>query len=132
MGYTTVHIRNEQDLDKHVRWCIANYDGLFTTRQDVLHHIFMVTGGGYDWEEDGSLSTFQDLEEKWNGEPIKPPVPQIPHPDILTREPYPGSYKSYCIYAEMPENAHPDLRSAAEEAMKAVKDWRNRIFDPSI
>lgn len=124
MPWRTITIRNEQELDEHVRWCLANYSILFNTRQDVLFQIFMELGGGYDWTEDGYLVTWADQYEGL------PPVDEIPQPDVLTHKPHRfyTDTNAFCV----PDNAPYGLREAALEAQRAVVSYIINSFDPGI
>jgi hypothetical protein len=103
------------DLDLHIRQALATYPMLFKTRKDVLQHIFIVLGSGYEWGEDGRLYTFE-MDNK--DEPRQaPPVAEIPQPDVMTCTPHP----SMGIASKIPENTVPLLRQAAEEA---IADWK--------
>lgn len=125
------------DLDTHVRQCLATYSTMWRTRLDVLHHIFIVGGSGYEWGKDGELYVLS------GGNLLLPVEGDLP-PDVLTNRPYPWAQ----LATQIPENARPELRAAALEilavwevalaeykrakaknANPAVRAFRQRIVD---
>lgn len=110
MSYHWIKINN---LDLHIRKVLANYPTVFKTRLDVLHHIFIVLGSGYEWRGN-ELYTMDD------GELDKlPPIKHLP-PDYLNAYPYP----SPGIIRELPDNARPEIRQAALEILDI---WRKAL-----
>ena len=65
-------------VDQHIKSLMLTYPGLFKCRMDVLKHLFMVNGNGYEWDDMGCLAQrmsmngevsalnmdFSDLEEE--------------------------------------------------------------------
>lgn len=108
------------DLDRHVRQCLAysynhvvDHVYLFKTRLDVLHHIFIVGGSGYEWGDDGELYYLDPNHEFEHLVPIA----ELPEMDYLNEYPYP----SLGIAKHIPDNARPEIKAAVLEVIAAWK-----------
>lgn len=79
-----------------IRRCLWSYPTLFQSRTDVLRHLFLTIGGGYEWDGGDLVSVFpEDRDDKPSSEVYVDP------------ERFPGTYD--------------DLRAERDEEYRAVR-----------
>jgi hypothetical protein len=98
-----------------VRDCIAKYPSLFQSRTQVLHHVFVVLGCGYEWEKGKLVGSKMGPPRKFQ---IPPHAVEILAAHTMPIEhPYP--WCDMCNLAEMPTDADEDWKAAGEEIRAA-------------
>lgn len=100
--------------------CIARYPTLFGSRTEVLHHLFIVLGCGYRWFSGALVETFPEKQEDM--------IPREEAKRIAQRteqinDPYP--WYGSCNLAEMPDDALPEWKAAADEIRAAIPGLPN-------
>jgi len=103
-------------VERTIEDMIARYPSLFQSRTQALHHLFVVLGCGYEWQN-GELV---DRHSERRADRIPRSAAKIlaRHRPPLERPPYP--YCEMCNLATMPTTAKAAWKAAAREARAAL------------
>lgn len=91
--------------ENFVRTRILAYPLIYTSRTEVLHHVFCVIGNGYEWSEEGTVVS-TDERSPWNKEEELIRIEK----DLETYEPFiqeflrPGMVERYLTELETVNN----------------------------
>lgn len=104
-------------VDWIVEDCIAKYPGLFPSRTDVLHHLFVVLGCGYEWQDGRLVDKHMWDREAREDQISRSEARRIAQLKTVIDDPYP--WCDLCNLATMPDDVEPDWRVAALEITEA-------------
>lgn len=102
-------------VDLAIENAIAYYPSLFSSRTEVLHHMFIVLGCGYEWSK-GELVVLREGNER--DRIRRTTAKRLAQRRTKIANPYPWS--SLCNLAIMPGNVKIEWRAAAEEIRSAL------------
>jgi len=109
-------VNTPKDYLESARWAYEHYFSIFPTELDYLHHVFAVTGTGYEWSEGAPIS--------WHNTGYTRDAPTIPFDKWRKGR---RKYRMYPIseYAGLvvfPDNIQPDWLAALERFL----DWADK------
>lgn len=96
--------------DTLIEDAIAKYPDLFDSRSKVLHHIFVVLGCGYDWDNGSLVTKYESFEKDRISREEARRIAAITKP---IEHPYP--WCDMCNLAKMPSDVTPEWKAAATE-----------------
>lgn len=108
-------------LEKTLTEMSLRYSDIFPSREDAIHHLFLVLGNGYDWKDGELVDPYPD-EPSWN-----PTTPTYREALELIENGATAEWTKaemdgdiYCegkYLARLPADVKPDWRGGYEEAL---------------